>query len=465
MFLGREKEIAELEELYSSDKFEMIAIYGRRRVGKSSLIAHFIQNKSAIYFTAREADSARNIDIFSETLKVFSQSEDKLFFESWEKVFEKIAKIAQNKKLVFVIDEYPYLAAADRSISSILQKFCDNEFKNSNLMLILCGSSMSFMEEQVLGYQSPLYGRRTAQMKLLPFSYKDSALFVPNYSIFDKALVYGFGGGMPKYLELFDDNLSLEKNVIKNFLTTTGYLYEEPTNLLKQELREHAKYNLIIEAIANGASQMNTISTKTRIETSAVSHYIKNLISLGIIKKEHCVTEEKNKKKSIYRIADTMFVFWYKYVFANEFSIISGDSESLYKNEITPDLNNFMGNIFEKMCFDYIAQKNAENKFVFKIRNMGRWWGTNKNTKSQEEIDIIAINDKEKSIAFCECKFTNSLVDISILRDLQRKSQVFENYYKKKYFVLFSKNGFDKNLQEEAKKNEPVILVELKDMF
>ena len=464
MFLGREKEIAEMEELYNSDKFQMLAIYGRRRVGKSSLIAHFTQNKAAIYFTARETDMVRNLDIFSETLKIFSQSEDKLFFESWEKVFEKIAKIAQNQKIVFVIDEYPYLAAADRSISSVLQKFCDNEFKNSNLMLILCGSSMSFMEEQVLGYQSPLYGRRTAQMKLLPFSYRDSALFVPNYSVFDKAFVYGFSGGMPKYLELFDDNLPIEKNVIKNFLTTTGYLYEEPTNLLKQELREHAKYNLIIEAIANGASQMNTISTKTRIETSAISYYINNLISLGIIKKEFCITEEKNKKKNIYSIADTMFVFWYKYVFVNEFSIISGDSESLYKNEISTDLNCFMGNIFEKMCFDYIAEINSKDKFPFKIRNMGRWWGANKNTKSQEEIDIIAENSKEKSIAFCECKFTNSLVDISVLRDLQRKSEIFDNY-KKKYFILFSKNGFENKLYEEAQINKNIILVELKDMY
>jgi AAA+ ATPase superfamily predicted ATPase len=390
-------------------------------------------------------------------------------FSSWEQAFDEITSLAKDNlrnRLILVIDEYPYLAQAERSISSILQFYCDTVFKNIPVMIILCGSSMSFMENQVLGYQSPLYGQRTAQMKIEAFDYRDAAAFVPHYSFEEKALVYGITGGVPKYLELFDDSTNLKKNVIKNFLTPVGYLYEEPKNLLKQELREPVKYNLIIEAAAKGATRLNEIADKTGLNSSAASIYINTLISLGIMKKETAITEEKNKRKTLYCLADSMFIFWYRYIFGSEFSIMSGDAESLYDTEIEPDLNSYMGAIFETMCLDYLGKLNGiTNKLLpFKIRELGRWWGTNPHTKTEEEIDLVGINEKLSSALFCECKYRNRLTDITILDSLIAKAKLWKNY-KHKYFMLFSKAGFAKEVHSAAKQTGNVLLVTLKEMY
>lgn len=465
MFAGREKELEEFEKLYKTKTFQMVIIYGRRRVGKSTLIAQFTSNKRTVFFNAIESDSKRNLESFSQSLMKLRGVKAELSFSGWEQAFDEMAALAR-KPLVLVIDEYPYLAQAERSISSILQHYCDTAFKNIPLMIILCGSSMSFMENQVLGYKSPIYGRRTAQMKIKPFDYRDSAVFVPRYRLTDKALVYGITGGIPKYLELFDDTLPLKQNVIKLFLSSAGYLYEEPSNLIKQELREPIKYNLIIEAVAKGASRLNEIATKTGLDTAAASNYINSLISLGIMQKETAVTEEKNKRKTIYRLADTMFVFWYRYVLGNEFSIHSGDAESLYTNEIEPDLNRFMGSIFETMCRQYLTRENSRKASIlpFTIRQMGRWWGTNPATKSEEEIDIIGVNEKSSSALFCECKYRNDLADIQILNSLIEKSQRWQGY-KHKFYMLFSKSGFTKSLVSEAHKSKNIRLVGLKDMY
>ena len=295
MFAGRERELEELENLYKTKTYQMIIVYGRRRVGKSTLITEFARNKRCVFFTAAETDSKRNLEAFSRAAMKL-KSVRGAFFSGWEQAFDEVASLAQ-KPLIMVVDEYPYLAQAEPGISSILQHYCDTAFKNIPLMIILCGSSMSFMENQVLGYQSPIYGRRTAQMKIGPFSYRESAAFVPRYSITDKALTHGVTGGIPKYLELFDDSISVKHNIVKLFLSTAGFLYEEPSNLLKQELREPIKYNLIIEAVAKGSTRLNDIATKTGLESSAVSNYITSLISLGIMRKETALTEEKNKKK------------------------------------------------------------------------------------------------------------------------------------------------------------------------
>ncbi|MDR2541932.1 MAG: ATP-binding protein [Treponema sp.] len=463
MFAGREKELEELENLYKTKTYQMVIIYGRRRIGKSTLINQFIHDKRSILFTATETDSRRNLESFSQLVMKLKDVKGAAF-SGWEQAFNEIAALSKEP-LILVIDEYPYLAQAEKGISSILQKYCDTAFKNNPIMIILCGSSMSFMEYQVLGYQSPIYGRRTAQMKIEPFNYWDSALFVPRYSITDKALVHGITGGIPKYLELFDETLSVKQNIIKLFLSTAGFLYEEPSNLLKQELREPIKYNMIIEAIAKGASRLNEIATKTGLETSAASNYISSLISLGIIRKETAITEEKNKKKTLYALLDTMFVFWYRYILGNEFAIQTFDAESLYIHEIEPDLNHFMGKIFEAMCIDYLSVLNIRKNscLPFKIRQIGRWWGTNSATKSEEEIDIIGINEKLSSAVFCECKFRKDLMDIQTLDALLFKTQRW--HYNNKHYILFSKSGFTKRLQGAAQKAGNVRLVSLKEMY
>lgn len=282
MFVGRETELEKLNGLYAGDRFECVVIYGRRRVGKTSLIHEFIQGKEAIFFTGLESDDRENLEHLSRSIvnPPFGEGPAPIF-SSYQEALDAVHERATKERLILVIDEYPYLAGAYRGISSLLQAQIDHKFKGGRLFLILCGSSMSFMENQVLGYKSPLYGRRTAQMQIRPFGFFETRLFFTGFPPEDLAGIYGITGGVPQYLARMDDSLSLAENIRRNFLDPSAYLFEEPGNLLKQEVREPAGYNAILRAIATGSTRNAEIATKVSMESSACSAYLKNLIALG----------------------------------------------------------------------------------------------------------------------------------------------------------------------------------------
>lgn len=209
-----------------------------------------------------------------------------------------VFQLSLNKRIILAIDEYPYVAKSSKSFASTLQLLIDKYRDNSKLMLILCGSSMSYMEDHVLAYIAPLYGRRTAQMKLLPFSFDETCRYFTHFTAEEKALAYGIIGGTPQYLLQMNDLLSIEENITNTYLNPTSSLFEEPTNLLKQEFREPAIYAAIITAIATGASRMSEISTKVGEDTNVCSIYLKNLVSLGIMQKEIPYGEKSITKRS-----------------------------------------------------------------------------------------------------------------------------------------------------------------------
>ena len=462
MFVGRKSELAKLNEMYHSNNYECAIIYGRRRVGKTTLIKEFIKDKKAVYFLAREADGAVNLMRFSDDVYAVTAEELKgnSFFADWERAFDYIYHVAKEERMVLVIDEYPYLAGGFHPISSILQAHIDNQLKSSKLFLILCGSSMSFMENQVLGYKSPLYGRRTAQFKITAFNFFDSLPFFEGFEKEEKAILYGITGGIPEYLIKINPQKTVKDNIIDLFLTTSGYLYEEPSNLLKQELREPATYNGIIEAIAGGASRLNEIATKCNIESNKCAKYLKSLISLGIVKKEIPVTESLSKK-SVYHLEDMMFRFWYRFVFPHMSGIVSGFGEAIYDYEIRENLSGYMGLVFEEICKQYIIEQAKQNNLPFLVGRIGRWWGSNPKEKRQEEIDILAFN-KDNAI-FGECKWKNASVGIDVLNELQAKSEIFS--YKNKWFWVFAKTGFTKELINESEKLDNVKLVIFGEMI
>ena len=449
--------------MYGSEQFEFAVIYGRRRAGKTTLIKEFCKGKKAIYFVAHESNDIINIENFSSDVFAVTSEESRgnVFFPNWERAFDYIYNIAVNERIILVIDEYPYLAQSNRSISSILQAHIDIKLKDSKLFLILCGSSMSFMEYQVLGYKSPLYGRRTAQFKIKPFTYYESATLLKGFSIEEQSILYGVTGGVPEYLSRIRLNKSLKENIEDLFLTESGHLFEEPVNLLKQELREPATYNGIIAAIANGASRLNEIATKNGLESNKCSKYITALMALGIVKKEKPLTDDEGRK-SIYMLEDQMFRFWYRFIPGNLSSIATGLSDIVYEKAIAPQLSNYMGQIFEQMSTQYLMRENAQLSLPFVFGRIGRWWGTNPHKKRQEEIDILALD--EENALFGECKWRNEPLGDGILQELIEKSELFKQY-EHKYYVLFSKSGFTGELLNRAKSMEHVLLVDLKKMF
>ena len=461
MFIGREREVAALDRLYESNKFEFAVIYGRRRVGKTALINHFIDNKEAIYFMGVESNEKQNLENFSKSIIEYSSGiEAETSFLSFQAALEYVFKLAEKKRFILAIDEYPYVARSSKSLASTLQLLIDKYKDTSQLMLILCGSSMSYMEDEVLAYKSPLYGRRTAQMKIQPFSFEETCRCFKNFSDEDKALAYGIVGGTPQYLLQIDDRLSIEDNIKNTYLNPISFLYEEPTNLLKQEVREPAIYTAIITAIAVGASRMSDISNKVGEDSNICANYLKSLINLGIVKKE-TPYGEKTSRKSIYSIEDNMFRFWYRFVPNNNSVIMRGAADIVYRR-IEPQLSEYMGTVFEEICKQYLWKLLLDGNSPVEFSELGRWWGNDPIEKKQTEIDIMGEQDKQTAL-FGECKWTNEKVDLGVLETLIKRSKLFS--YINVHLFLFSKSGFTKGCIDKANELGNVSLVTYADML
>ena len=298
MFVGREDELKSLQELYNKEGFGMSVIYGRRRIGKSTLITEFIKDKKAIFYTATKVGKERNLELFSkQVVSVLDPAFEQAAFASTEAVFDFISRKMPKEKLIIVIDELPYWAEKDEALLSVLQKYIDTEWNDKNLMIILCGSALSFMENKVLSEKSPLFGRRDTQIKLEAFHYRDSALFVPKYSAEDKAVCYGITGGVAKYLSMIDGDKSLDDNIKRLFFHTDGYLYDETRNLLTQEFSDITLVNNIIEQIASGENTVNIIAGKVGEKEPTVLYSLEKLIWVGLVEKRKCITEEKTRRK------------------------------------------------------------------------------------------------------------------------------------------------------------------------
>ena len=462
MFYCREEELQKMEKRYGKNHFECVVIYGRRRVGKTSLINEFCKDKPTIYFSALNSTSKENLEELSKAIHLlqYPDTPNAPIYSSYGDALDAITELAKEQRLVFVIDEYPYLAKTEKSISSRLQHMIDHVWQNMNLYLILCGSSMSFMEYQVLGYESPLYGRRTAQFKLEALKYKEMTVFNPNLGNAEQALVYGITGGIPHYINKLDVEEDLDAALMENLFDTSSYLFEEPENLLKQELREPQIYNAIISAIAGGASRANEIATKTGMESGPCMKYIKVLLDLGILKKETPMGE-KPGRKTIYTIGDNFFRFWYRFVPKNMSIISSGRIAQLYEKAVKQYYPEYMGLIFEKMCQEYLLYYASD--LPIEIKEIGQWWGTDAKAQKEVQIDIVGVPIEGKEYLIGSCKYKNEKIGVDELELLQHYAVVFGRGEKYHYYI-FSKGGFTDALLEQGRLGA-VTLLTLDDIY
>ena len=461
-FYCRKEEIRKLNKRYADDKFECIVIYGRRRVGKTALINEFCKGKPTIFFSALNTTEKENLEALSKSIMSFERPdmESAPEFRSYAAALDELTILSKEKRIVFVIDEYPYLAKAKPAISAMLQHIIDHKWTETRMYLILCGSSMSFMESQVLGKESPLYGRRTGQFKLEPLDYKETSVFHPDLSVEDNSLIYGITGGVPHYINKLDVKNSVDEALLDNFFDRSSYLYEEPGNLLKQELREPAVYNAIIKSIAEGASRMNDIKTKVGEENSVVSKYLKTLMELGIVKKETPISE-KAGKKTIYLLADNFFRFWYRFVPANMSAIDSGRIAKIYPHAVKQYLPDYMGLIFEKMCRDYLLY--YSDNLPVELSEIGQWWGTDPNKKMQIQIDIVGTSVEGRDYIIGSCKYRNEKIGVDELELIREYAAVFGKGSTYHYYI-FSKGGFTDGLLRAGERGE-VHLITLEDLY
>jgi len=489
MFIGRERELQFFEDKYNAPGGQLVVLYGRRRIGKTETLHKFCEGKPHVFYSCRELSDIKQLAAFSERILKSGSPASKYInaFQDWEAALKGILELpADGAKKLLIIDEFPYMCRGNPSIPSILQILWDSQLKNSDIMIVLCGSAMSFIEKEILSEKNPLYGRTTGIYKMNELPFEDAVKFFPDYSDEDKMLAYSILGGIPHYLRQFNPALTLSENIVKNVLTKGCVLYSEVEFLIRQELREPALYNTVIEAIALGNTQLNDIYTKTQIEKSKISVYLKNLIELQILEREFSILSAKGVASSrkeqaastrgLYRITDNFFRFWYGFVLPNISDLETGDADGVYKYTVEPQLNHFASPIFETVCREFIRRKNRLGELTFRISKLGRWWGklnkvipTPDNKKEKlvaidSEIDIVAIDAKSENYILGECKFRTAEAGISDLERLREKSSIVKECADIKY-ILFSRAGFTKRLVSRAEMDASIQLFSLSDIM
>ena len=466
MFVGRKKELHFLEDLCTSKKFEMLIMHGRRRVGKSFLLAYFASNhnQDTVFFTADKGSEKDNVQRFCMELKRVLNAGDFLdSLETWQSVYSFIESTEITKRITIIIDEFTYLYNSNPAYDSGLQNAIDRILKNKNIFLILCGSEVSVIEELFDNSTKPLYGRKTADLKLKPFTYKEAKAFFPKYNNEEILTAYSILGGMPLYLSLFDDSLSIRENIIKNCLSTTGYLFNEIDTLLRMELKETFFYKNIMLAINSGASTLNDIKTKIGEDSAKIAKYINVLVNLGFIKAETPVGEKVKTRNTLYSIDDNYFAFYFRFIYKHLNMLNGLISPVIYYNKefTTENLNTYIGHRFEQICSQFLKEKAYNGELPFFAEEVGRWWGNNSIEKRQEEIDIVA-QDSENAI-LCECKYTEKPFDEKELSDLQASAPCIKR--NNKFFWIFSRKGVSPGVKKIIQNQSNYKVITVKDLF
>lgn len=463
MFVGRQNELDFLNNRYNCQGGQLIVLYGRRRVGKTETLHEFCKGKEHVFYSCTECTDDHQLKAFSSRIlsKDIPAAKYIKEFADWEQSLKSILELPGNDKKLLVIDEFPYMVKNNSSIPSILQNLWDSQLKDQNVMIILCGSAMSFIEKEILAEKNPLYGRATGILKMNEMDFYDAIKFFSNQTILNKILSFAVLGGIPHYLKQFDVSRSIEDNIKTNILQRGSILYSEVEFLMRQELRETTVYNTVIGAIAMGNTKLNDIYQKTQINKNKLTVYLKNLIDLGIIEREFPVSdgikEQANIQRGLYQITDNFFRFWYAFVFPNVSELEVGDADGIYEYAVKPQLDEYTSHIFETICREYLRKLNMQNKLPFHFTKIGRWWD------KQNELDIMATDKNKNHFILGECKFKNSAFDLSELNNIIAKFKPNKKDTKV-YYYLFSKSGFTNGVMKTAKEKD-IRLVTIDDLF
>ncbi len=457
IFRGRAKELAILDKKYKQSGFSMIVLYGRRRIGKTMLINKFIAEHKCkhISFTAVERGESELLSMMTESV-LSALAPDMLgsvSFNNFDNLFEFIGKQAEKEKIIFFIDEYPYLAKQCPYIQSVLQKTIDTKWKSSKLFFVLCGSLVSFMKDEVLAESAPLHGRSNLELKLRPFNYLETAEFLDGYTNEEKAICYGLTNGVAKYIDQFDTNLSLEENILEEFYSIGGYFSEEQIKtVITNEKQNPALYNSIISAVATGHTKNSEIASF--VGSDDVNYPLKVLTGAEIL-------EKRISKKPYYMLNDSMLEFWFRYV-NRATSLINADNGSAYYySNVKEHLHDFMGKIFGKMAKEFLMTHAGQDNFPI-LTEISDYQGSvldeNKKPK-QIEIDLLGKNGKDVLLVG-ECKFKNAPFDKTEYEKLIDKIKYLPTT--NPLICIFSLGGFTDYIKKTAKGCR---LISIDDMY
>jgi AAA+ ATPase superfamily predicted ATPase len=435
LFINRTVELEFLERKYSENASNFIVIYGKRRVGKTELIKKFLQNKKGIYILCTMDSVEENI---KETKQKFYELTGKEYFlkletRSFFDLFKYLAEELKETKTAIIIDEFPYLIELEKGVVSVFQKIWDEVLADTKIFLVMCGSSIGMMETEVLGYRSPLYGRRTGDWKVESLKFSDIRHFFKNYNIEELVKIWSVCGGVPFYLAKMDPALSVEQNIRQKILRKGEVLYNEPMVLLKEEFREPKTYTLILKYLSLGYNTHGELSTVTGIEKGNLSKYLSVLEETRIIK---YVLPLGQRRRGIYKIDDRFFNFWFRFVYPNLSDLEIGLVDEVF-SKISKDMNSYFGSSFESLIFEKIRLKEIQGISYNEVR---KWW------YKDNEIDVVALNEDRKEILFCECKWKENVDADKVLRELKEKAKLVQwhNDERKESYAIFARSFKEK---------------------
>lgn len=466
MFVGRESELSKLASLYEQGTFQMVVVYGRRRVGKTTLIHEFCRGKRTLSFTALEQSDADNLADFNRAVASFFGLPASLGgFSTWADALSYVAERAHSERFVFVFDEFPYAAQRNEALPSLFQVAIDNAFKNTGAFLILCGSNQGFMESEVLGRKSPLFGRRTAQIKVGPLGFKDAAKMLPGLGPQEAFRFYGCFGGVPYYLQQISPSETLRENLARLYFDPMGFLFEEPYGLLRQEFHEPALYNSILRAIAAGANRAKEIADRTGVAQTSLPRYLKALEAIGIIEKIVPFGENaETSKRGIYRLSEPCYLFWFRFVMPFTSDIEAGLGQAVANALPEEQVNEYLGHRFEALCAEWLAEQARAGALPIPATAVSSWWGTNPAKRAQDDIDVLVADRVSKQLIIGECKYRESFDEAAEIADLESKRDVVKGYMAT-HFALFTKRELGAATKEKLAGRTDWSLVTLEDMY
>lgn len=463
-FFGRTGELQTLQDAYESPTAEMAIIYGRRRIGKTALIRKFCEGKPVFFYTARAWKDAFQLEEFSQAVGTFNHNPQQRFLD-WPAALRALAIQPCDARKVIVIDEFQYIAKERPSILSELQVLWDEELSRKNILLILCGSAVSFIAKEVLGEKNPLYGRARTIMKVRPLPFQTTAQFVPNCTADDVFRGYAVLGGIPYFWQGMNPQRSLTENLASNLLRESGFLNDEAQSVLRQEFRDPSTYNAILQAIAFGATTRHEIAQKSLADSRNLSKYLTVLEDMDLIEREFSVFagagDLSNASRGLYRITDHYLKFWFRFLAKNPVPIMTrAEALSEWRSSVEPFFSEFASEAFEEVCRQYLVRLRYAGQLSFRPTVLGRWW--EKNT----EIDIVAADQERRHCLVGECKYRNEKVNLKVLRSLQAKCAYLPVHDDAVFhYWLFSRSGFEDSVKELAKRDPYLHLVEMDELL
>ncbi|OGO42380.1 MAG: hypothetical protein A2Z04_08745 [Chloroflexi bacterium RBG_16_57_9] len=445
-FHNRQRELTLLDDLYARPDGQLFVLYGRRRVGKTVLLTHWLtlRGHRSLFWTADRTSATNQLRAFSQAIQSYLLPNQTIpldfTYGTWEIAFNEVARLAQSERIVVVLDEFTYLIESDPTLPSILQRLWDHRLKPTQVLLILTGSHAGMIEREVLAYRSPLYNRATQSLHLQPLSFGTLSAFFPQYSTVDRVTVYGCLGGVPQYLELLDPERTANENLRR--LLSSSMILDDAGALLRDQLNEPRNYVAIVEAIAAGFTRSTEIATMAGLEPSNVSKYLGVLQHLGIVAREvpATVSRPEQSKQGRYRIVDHYLRFYYRFMAPARTLLERGYTNQVWAN-ISQHLPEFIGSFaFEELCREWVLRQGDTGQLPFIPRRVGAFW-----SHKTAQIDVVAINPDEHAILLGECKWTTEPIGKAIVTTLLGKMPkvipgLLDRWHV--YYAFFSKSGF-----------------------